>query len=352
MPERSLHQPRLQHDPQIESVNMRDLVGMASAIEEQAVHRYGELIEHMKQRGEVATAAAFEVLLEHAREHAGAVQQRAAQLGQAIGPAEAYAARLPPSLSTSWDESIDSALLTPYRAFALAVDNRERGFAFYSYLAARAADPRVREEAEKLGTEQLRRAAVLRRFRRRAWHGEQRPVRLPDLTVSSPKALEEVLAQHEAAIASQYGALAARLRAIGDPQSAALLESMLPPSLDQAATARRSAAPAQVADRIDDHVARGRESIAEGGEDARTLLAGWAQGPAAGGATAGSVDQSSHLLVEAQKPLEAFSETLESIMRTSDGAMFERAAAAMGDVIARLARISLQVAHRQQIGRA
>ena len=199
MPERSLHQPRLQHDPQIESVNMRDLVGMASAIEEQAVHRYGELIEHMKQRGEVATAAAFEVLLEHAREHAGAVQQRAAQLGQAIGPAEAYAARLPPSLSTSWDESIDSALLTPYRAFALAVDNRERGFAFYSYLAARAADPRVRDEAERLGTEQLRRAGVLRRFRRRAWHEERRPVRLPDLTVSSPKALEEVLAQHETA---------------------------------------------------------------------------------------------------------------------------------------------------------
>ncbi len=343
MPERNLHQPRLQHDPEIESVSMRELVGMANALEEQAVHRYGELIEHMEQRGEIATAAAFRVLREHASEHAETVRRWAAQLGQPVGAVASFAARLPPSLSTAWDEALGSALLTPYRAFALAVDNRERGFAFYSYLAARAADPRVRDEAERLGTEQLRRAGVLRRFRRRAWHEERRPVRLPDLTVSSPKALEEVLAQHETAIASRHRALAARLRAIGDPESAALLEAMLP-------SAPGSAAPS--ADRADDDVvARGRVSIAEGGQDARALLAGWAQGHAAGAAAA-TADQPAHLLVEAQKPLEAFSETLEAIMRTSDGALFERAAAAMSDVIARLARISLQAARRQQPDRA
>ena len=340
MSERSQRQPWLQRDPEIEAVSMKDLVGVAHAVEAQAVRRYAQLIEHMEQRGEHATAAAFQVLLEQAREHQQAVQRWAEQLGEPIPPVETYTPRLPPGLSSAWDETIDSALLTPYRAFALAVDNRERGFAFYSYLAARTDDPRVRDEAEKLGMDQLHRAAALRRFRRRAWHAERRPLRLPDLTVGSHRALEEVLAQHEADIARQHRALAVSLRAAGDLESAALLEQLLPPAPAAAPQALDAAK-----DPADDHVARGRESIAEGGEDARALLAAWAD---TGSATANAASAPAHLLVQAQKPLEAFGETLEAIMRTTEGALFEQAAPAMSQVVDRLARLSLQVARRLQ----
>lgn len=333
---RSQRQALLERDPEIESVSMRDLVGAANAIEQQAVRRYAELVAHMEQRGEAATAAACRVLHQHASQHAEAVPTWAAELGESLPPPEAYDALLPPELARSWDEMIDSALLTPYRAFALAVDNRTRGFAFYSYLAARATDERVRAEAERLGLDQLRRAAMLRRFRRRAYHDEHRPARLPDLTVNSPQALAEVLAQHEAAIAQQHRALAGRLRALGDEDSAALLEQSLPP-------VATDGAPGAVA--AGDHVTRGRESVAEGGEDARALLATWAEG----GPQADSVsDTSAHLLVQAQKPLEAFSETLEAIMRTTEGALFEQTAAAMSEVVARLARISLHAVQHAQ----
>ena len=47
------------------------------------------------------------------------------------------------------------------------------------------------------------------------------------------------------------------------------------------------------------------------------------------------------MLVDAQKPLEALADVLETVMATAEGELFEEAATAMTTVIERIARITL-----------
>ena len=307
--ERSRRRSLLKDDPQIESVSMSTLVGIASAIENEAVQRYAMLAELMDQRGEPATAAAFRVMLEEERRHVVSVGRWAAAIGEpaaaAAAAAEQFEWHLPADLSSSWNDISASALLTPYRAFALAVDNEQRAFSFYAYLAAHADNAQIRAEAEKLGAEELRHASLLRRWRRSAWHRERRPARLPDIEIDSIDTLHRLLAQHESAIARMHGDLATRLRRIGDEQGALLLEKLLqmptwPPL---------SVAPVDADDPNTENLAP-------------------------------DVNGPRHLLVDALKPLEALSETLEAVMRTTDGDLFDEAAKAMTNVVTRLARIS------------
>jgi rubrerythrin len=197
-----------------------------------------------------------------------------------------------------------SARLTPYRAFAIAVDNEQRAFALYSYLATAASDPRVAAEAERLAHEELRHASLMRRWRRQAWHREGRAHRPAPLEVTSPAALGALLAEQEAAIAARQRAIASRLRATGDEDSAQLLEAL-------AASASRPV-------------------------DRNTLPA--VEPPAD--------DDPVHLLVAAQAPLEALAETLEVVLRTSEGALFDETEKALSTVVARIARIARQTEQR------
>lgn len=300
----------LGRDPGIESVSMPVLVGIATSIERESVKRYTALAATMERRGELATAAAFRVMLEEERAHADAVARWAASLGEPIPEPGKFSWQLPPDLSDSWDEIAGSALLTPYRAFAIAVDNEQRAFALYSYLAARATDPRVRVEAERLGIEELRHAALTRRWRREAWHRERRPAggeaAPAGVPIGSVDELRAFLAQREAAIAGSHRALASRLRALGDDEGALLLDEFAGSTPAQAA-----GAPAPIADLPD------------------------------------SADPV-HLLVAAQKPLEALSEALEAVMRTAEGALFDEAEKALVGVVTRLARIAVLTAKRIQ----
>lgn len=300
----------LMRDPEIQSVSMRLLVGIASSIERESAKRYAALAEIMERRGEAATAAAFRVMLEEERHHVDDVARWAAGLGEQVPGPGRCDWQLPADLSSSWDEISGSALLTPYRAFAIAVANEQRAFALYSYLAARATDPRVRAQAERLGIEELRHAAVMRRWRREAWHRERRATRATPLpaagAVASAEALQALLAKHEATIAQAHRTLAARLREIGDDESATLLETLLAaPSHPAAGTSGLSS------------------TIPETGDPAQ-------------------------LLVAAQKPLEALSEALEVVMSTAAGTLFERAEAALVNVVTRLARIALRAARAMQ----
>jgi len=300
----------LGRDPGIESVSMPVLVGIAASIERESVQRYAALAATMERRGELATAAAFRVMLEDERAHADAVARWAESLGEPIPEPGKFSWQLPPDLSDSWDEISGSALLTPYRAFAIAVDNERRAFALYSYLAARATDPRVRVEAERLGIEELRHAALTRRWRREAWHRERRNagVEAPPVAVSigSVGELRAFLAQREAAIAGSHRALAARLRALGDDEAARLLDDLVgSPSIAPSGTATPEADLPDSPDPV-------------------------------------------HLLVAAQRPLEALSEALEAVMRTAAGALFDEAEKALVSVVTRLARIAVQTAKRTQ----
>lgn len=288
----------LHDDPDIDVVDMATLVAVAKAIEDEAVRRYTLLAESMEQRGEPATAAAFRVMLEEELRHVEAVARWAASVGEPAVAAEDFEWQLPADLSSSWDEISGSALLTPYRAFAVAVENEKRAFSFYAYLAAHAENAQVRTEAEKLGTEELRHAALLRRWRRRAYHLERRTARPEQGQIESVEMLRDVLAQHEAGIAATHLALAPRLKRAGDEASAQLLERSMP-------TTALPPAPD----------------------------------------TAGGPDEGDprHLLIDAQRPLEVLADVLEVVMATADGDLFEEAATAMGSVVERIARISLRI---------
>ena len=300
----------LMRDPEIQSVSMPLLVGIASSIECESLKRYATLADTMERRGEAATAAAFRVMLEEERHHVDEVARWAADLGEQVPEPGSFDWQLPAELSSSWDEIAGSSLLTPYRAFAIAVDNEKRAFALYSYLAARATDPRVRAQAERLGIEELRHAAVMRRWRREAWHRERRAAREAPQpaasAVASADALNALLAKREAAIAQAHRTIAARLREIGDDESANLLETLL---------------------------------------EAPSRPAAGAAGPPA---PVPDTDDPVHLLVAAQKPLEALSEELEAVMGAATGALFEQSEAALVNVVTRLARIALRTAHALQ----
>ena len=298
----------LHDDPGIDVVNMATLVAVANAIEEEAVRRYELLAKLMERRGEVATAAAFRVMLEEERRHATAVHRWAESVGKPASVAKAFEWRLPVDLSSSWDEISASALLTPYRAFAMAVENEHRAFSFYAYLAAHAENEEIRVEAEKLGAEELRHAALLRRWRRRAYHRERRPAPRLQLEIGSVEMLRDVMTQREVAIARTHRTLARRLERAGDHVGAQLLKRsirMPPPTTVAISSPGNSSA-------LD----------ADDGSD---------------------VDDPRYLLGEAQKPLEALADTIQTVMLTADGDLFEEAASAMHSIVERIAQISLQI---------
>lgn len=307
------------HDPQLESVTLVKLVGIAAAIEREAVRRYELLEQTMRRRGEIETADAFRLMLEEEREHVASVARWAARLDVPVPDAGDFAWVLPAELATSWEEIAGSALLTPYRAFAIAVENEQRAFSFYAYLAAHAAERSVAVEAERLATEELAHAARIRRWRREAYHRERRgalpvPAAVAPAPVASPDELRRFVGKRLAGIAHRYRPLAERLRGLGDAQSADLLDAFC------------AANPGAVPGR------NGRQADADDGE-----------------AIPASSDPV-HLLVAAQKPLEALVEELESILSGAQDEAFAVAERAMTDAVGWIARLSLQIERRSQTG--
>lgn len=70
-------------------------------------------------------------------------------------------------------EVANSSLTTPYLVWALAVRHRERGFVFWTYVAALAEDSTVGAAAESMARDALQDANALRRERRLAWRSER-----------------------------------------------------------------------------------------------------------------------------------------------------------------------------------
>jgi rubrerythrin len=303
------------HDPQLETVTLVKLVGIATAIEHEAVRRYELLEQTMRRRGEVETADAFRLMLEEEREHVASVARWAERLDVAMPDADDFGWILPAELATSWEEIAGSALLTPYRAFAIAVENEQRAFSFYAYLAAHAAERSVAIEAERLAAEELNHAARVRRWRREAYHRERRRGELPASATAShslaasPDALRRFLGKRQRAIALRYRSIAERLRGLGDAQSADLLEAFRDAHLDASG---------------------GDEGPSDAG-DSEALPAS---------------NDPVHLLVAAQKPLEALVEELESMLAVAQDDAFAIAEQATTDAVGWIARLSLQIERR------
>lgn len=287
--------------PSVRAATLGELLGIANAVEEQAVRRYAQLAAVMERRGEHETAEAFRRMHREEQAHVDVVAGMAAGHDLPVPSATDFTWQLPPEIAASWSQAASSSLLTPYRAFAIAVRNEEQAFALFSYLAAHAEDPTVAAEAETLAREELAHAALLRKWRRAAYHAEHRRRCAPRTEIGTVQELDQMLAQQEALIAGCHSALAHRLRALGDDLSAALLLSLA----DDASQPPGAAIPCHEPDCRDEEPLR--------------------------------------LLVAAQKPLERLSEELEWILDHADGRLAVAAEAALVRVVGRLARLIAQI---------
>src|SRR5262249_46349329 len=122
--------PRLDQEPKAQPRTLSEVMSLAAAMEREASQRYAALAAQMRRRGDRALAATFEAMLEEERDHLAAIERWSREVTQ-LPPGKASDAwLLPPEIARSWDEVMDSVLLTPYRALSIAVLNEERGFAF------------------------------------------------------------------------------------------------------------------------------------------------------------------------------------------------------------------------------
>lgn len=295
-----MREPLLGNNPDFDEVTLETLVGIANAIERESVNRYVALEQAMRRRGESETADAFATMRREEESHVDAVRAWAEGLGKPLPATAEFKWRLPPELWQSWEDVIGSSHLTPYRAFAIAVVNEQRAFALYSYLSAQSCSAEVAAHAERLALEELRHAAVMRRWRRKAWHQERRHA-APGPGVLTEAEFHALAAEHEAGIAARLASTALKLRAAGDDASATLLEEL---HAQHFAGAR---APLR-------HDARGAGRTGSG-----------------------------PLLNAAQEPLETFSEVLERIMQVNEGAVFEAAESALTRVVRCIAQIALRI---------
>lgn len=219
--------PLLSAEPRGKIANLEALIGLANAIEVEAVARYAQLAALMEARGEAATAAVFRDMREFEEHHVDMIAHLADRLHQKVPPAEGFTWHLPPEVAESWDAVQHSALLTPYRALAIAVTNEERTFALYSYAAAHADDAVVAQQAEALAREELGHAAELRVRRRLAYRREfpaaPHSIAAPVETLADFRRLDARL-MREAADA--HHAIAAALAAAGDADSARLVAAL------------------------------------------------------------------------------------------------------------------------------
>lgn len=214
----------LSEEPRAGIESLDHLLGLANAIEVEAVARYRQLAELMEQRGETETAEVFREMGAIEEKHVDMVAHRAKALGRELLPPTEFSWRLPPELGASWDEMRRSTLLTPYRALAIAVTNEERAFAHYSYIAAAANDAEVAREAETLAQEELAHAAELRVLRRRAYHRGFRGERPGTVeTLDEFHTLDGRLARRSA---ETLKAIAAALDQAGDGKSSDLVRTL------------------------------------------------------------------------------------------------------------------------------
>jgi hypothetical protein len=150
---------------------LADLFAFAAQQAADARRRYNRLAGAAWEHGNHELAELFETL----------GKRESAEIAPSNGEAERVRRLLPQALTNpaaATEDAMRSALLTPYRALALAVQEAQQGFAVYAQIAALAQPSAVRQQAENLARKELARAAALRQARRRAYHAE-RPSALP-----------------------------------------------------------------------------------------------------------------------------------------------------------------------------
>ena len=163
----------LKVEPKGNLSSVDELFALAHAMEQEAASRYAELAEEMRRQAKPDLAAVFTQLAAEEREHLSSVTRWSqSRVGRAPNPA-LVRWEGPETFDTEAAAEIrTSRLMTPYRALSMAVWNEERAFAFWSYVAAFAADDDIKKAAEAMAREELGHVSRLRRERRLAYHRE------------------------------------------------------------------------------------------------------------------------------------------------------------------------------------
>jgi rubrerythrin len=163
----------LKTEPPAAVRSLDELFAIAHAMEDEAATRYAEIAGRMREEGNPRLAEVFERLSADERGHMdGVTRWSESQRGRAPDPS-LIRWQLPETFDDEGISTTDPRLLSAYRALATAVRNEERAFAFWSYVAAHAGSPEIRQAAETMAHEELGHVATLRRERRHAFHAER-----------------------------------------------------------------------------------------------------------------------------------------------------------------------------------
>ena len=205
-----------------------EMVAIAHAMEREAAARYATLADCMRRVDQREVAELLDGLAAEERGHVDSVERLAQQrLHHAPGGAPPHAV-LPKTFARE-EEATAAALLSAYRTLSIAVRQEERAFAFWTYVAANAAEPALRDLAETFARQELIHAAKLRHARRRAFHAErdQRPPAARDMEPgSTPAELRGAAAVLEAGFAAFCVAAEQQLRSGADIVTADLFQSL------------------------------------------------------------------------------------------------------------------------------
>ena len=187
----------LKREPPQPVQSIKELFAIAYVMDRDAANCYAEIARRLSGEGSVCLAAVFERLAAEGRSH----------LVRVVHWSEKESGKAPDPTRMRWESTEtfddegastrDTRLLSSYHSLSMAVRNKERAFAFWTYVAAYAKDREVRRAAESMAGEELDHVANLRRERRRAYHaGRAATPRRENLDVSAEiAALERYLAE-------------------------------------------------------------------------------------------------------------------------------------------------------------
>lgn len=202
----------------IESID--DLMAVAEALEQEAAARYRELAARMTQQGDAQLAAQFDILAKMEDRHAIQIGERSEVLRGRSPDPDRVVWETPPDPD---EDAARGAEISAYQALAYAVRNEERAFAFYAYLAAEAQSTEIRTLAEDMARDELQHAALLRQYRRRAFH-EKRP--LPTEIPETFDELQMLARRWDAQASSAHAALAQALDVNGETADATIFRRL------------------------------------------------------------------------------------------------------------------------------
>jgi rubrerythrin len=202
----------------VESID--DLLAVAEALEHEAAARYRELAARMTQQGDEQLAAQFDVLAKMEDRHAVQIGDRSEVLRGRRPDPNRVVWDTPPNI----DEDVErGAEISPYQALAYAVRNEERAFAFYAYLSAEAQSAEIQSLAEDMARDELQHAALLRQYRRRAFHAD-RPLH-PEMPETFDE-LQRLARRWDAEASLAHAALAQALDVNGEAADAAIFRRL------------------------------------------------------------------------------------------------------------------------------